>query len=185
MSLINDALKQIKQARQQSPTSNPPLLPVESDEPDGFGWVLAGIIILLVAAAGVFVGVSLSKPAPSVPSATPPKTHLVPVTTPAMQPLRTADAAPIVTNPTKRVAVMPPATNGTPSNSNPVVVSSKLPELKLQGILFAATQPCAIVNGQTVFVGDRVNNFRVAMISRDSITLRNQTETRVLSLNPQ
>lgn len=183
MSLINDALKQIKQTRQQNPPPSPSQLsPVESDSPEGFGWLVLGIVVLLIAGAGIFVGVSLSKSTPVAARAMPAKTHLVPVNVSVTRQLQSATVPPTVARETGRVA----ATNKRAlSDANPVVVSSKPPDLKLQGILFAATRPCAIVNGRTVFVNDHVNGFRVAMISRDSVTLRNETATRVLSLNPQ
>ncbi len=43
-------------------------------------------------------------------------------------------------------------------------------DIKIQGIIYGA-KPWAIVNGKTVYVGDRVDNFRVKEISPDSITL--------------
>jgi hypothetical protein len=173
MSLINDALKQTKQIRQQSPPSNPPpLSPVESASQGGLGWLVPGIVVLLLVAAGVFVGVSLSKPTRLAASALP-ATHTLPVAAPAIQQA-------------KSVAITPPVATNTMANSNPVaVVPPKPPEPKLQGILFAATRPCAIVSGKTVFVGDYVNEFRVAAISKDSITLQNEAKTTVLSLSPQ
>ena len=57
------------------------------------------------------------------------------------------------------------------------------PEPKLQGILFAASRPWAIVNGKTVFVGDQIGEFRVTAISKDSVTLQSETATNVLSLS--
>jgi len=165
MSLINDALKQTKQAQPQSPPSPPPLVPVESDAQRGGTWLVPVVIILLLAAAGIFIGLSLSRHAP--PAASAPS---VAVTT--TQPVETATAVPQeVTN--------------APFSSNMVVVPSKPPEPKLQGILFAATRPCAIVDGKTVFVGDHVGEFRVVAISKDSVTLQSETETNVLSLSPQ
>ena len=183
MSLINDALKQTKQAQQQSPSPNPPpLSPVESDSPEGIGWVALGIVVLLLAAAGIFVGVSLSKSTLVVARAMPAKTHLVPFNVPVTQQVQSAGSL----TQTENAAVTSSATSGKPFSSNPAaIVSSKPPELKLQGILFAAIRPCAIVSGRTVFAGDRINGFRVTMISKDSITLRSESETKVLSLNPQ
>jgi hypothetical protein len=62
-------------------------------------------------------------------------------------------------------------------------VAPTRPEPRLQGILFATTRPCAILNGKTVFVGDQINEFRVTVISKDSVTLQSATETKVLSLS--
>lgn len=174
MSLINDALKQTKQARQENaPPNPPPLSPVNSVQQEGLGWLVPGIIVLLLAAAGIFILLSLYKPTPLVASARP-VTNSPPLVVPAVQQVKSASVTPpAVTN---AVAV---------SNSPAVVVPPKPPEPKLQGILFAASRPCAIVSGRTVFIGDEVGQFRVATISKNSVTLQNQTETKVLSLNPQ
>ena len=165
MSLINDALKQTKQSQPQDPPVNPPTLsPVESAVPGGGSWLTPVMIILLLAAAGIFIGLSLSKHSPPFPS-----TPLMAATT--TQRVETAVVVPrAVTNP-------PPDTNAA------AAVASRPPEPKLQGILFAATRPCAIVSGKTVFVGDQINEFRVAAISKHSVTLQSETATNVLSLS--
>ena len=164
MSLINDALKQTQKIQPQNPpASPPPLPPVECKKTGGHGWLVPGIIVLLLVAAGIFVRLSLSKPTPLAASVRPDTNLPAVLTTP------------------KPAVVTNIETNTTPV----VVVPPKPPEPKLQGVLFAATRPCAIVSGQTVFVGDRINEFRVVAISRDSVTMRSETETKVLSLNPQ
>ncbi|MGH7992070.1 MAG: hypothetical protein ACREDQ_01025 [Limisphaerales bacterium] len=159
MSLINDALKQVKQSRPQNPPANsPPLPPAESAAPGNGNWLAPVMIILLVAAAGIFIGLFFSKHAPSL----------------ANVPL----AAAATNQPVKAVTANPP-----PGSNGVVMVPPGPPEPKLQGILFAATRPCAIVNGKTVFVGDQINEFRVAAISKDSVTLQSETATNVLSLS--
>jgi hypothetical protein len=163
MSLINDALKQAKQLRPQNPPPDPPpLSPVESASHGGMGWLVPAVIILLLVAAGIFIGLSLSKPTPLVASA---------------PPVATTQQVASVT------AVLPAVTNAPPSSNTVAAVPPKPPEPKLQGVLFDATRPCAIVSGDTVFVGDHVSGFRVAAISRDSVTLQSETETKVLSLS--
>jgi hypothetical protein len=75
----------------------------------------------------------------------------------------TTEAAPVpapVTN-----ALPPPATNTNPPPM--VVVTEQLP--KVQGIIFNAARPLAIVNGQTVNVGDRVGDFQVRQILKSSV----------------
>lgn len=163
MSLINDALKQTRQSRQQSPPSNPPpLSPVESAGQSGGSWLAPVIIILLFAAAGIFIGLSLSKHAPSVAS------------------------TPLVAATMKTVTVAPSVVTHPPPDTNTVTVALQKPaEPKLQGILFVAARPCAILSGKTVFVGDQINEFRVAAISINSVTLQGKTTTNVLSLSPR
>ena len=157
MSLINDALKQTRQSRPQTPLSVPPILPPAESTPSGGGsWLAPVVMILLFAAAGIFVGLSLSKRSLPVAAAA----NVIPVTHPL----------PVSTNPPSPV-------------TNTVVALPPKPELKLQGILLAATRPCAIVNGKTLFVGDQVNGLRVTAISKDSVTLQSQTEMSILSLS--
>ena len=43
---------------------------------------------------------------------------------------------------------------------------------KVQGIIFNSTQPLAIVNGQTVSVGDRVGDFQVNQITQTKVVFR-------------
>ncbi|HLX94719.1 MAG TPA: hypothetical protein VKU37_03155 [Verrucomicrobiae bacterium] len=164
MSLINDALKQAKQSQPQNPPSTPPpLSPVESASQGGGSWLAPVLIILLLAAAGIFIGLSLSKHAPAA--------GVPPVA--ATQQVETA------------AVVLPVVTNPPPDSNTVAVVPPNPPEPKLQGILYAATRPCAIVSGKTVFVGDQMGEFRVAAISKDSVTLQSETETNVLSLSPR
>lgn len=173
MSLINDALKQVKHAQLESRRSNPPPLPpVASERHDDSGWLAVAIIVLLLAAAGIFAGLSLSKPTPLTASAEPAtKSPMVAVA-------ELGQVQPVAISTTVATNVM--------TNANPVAVAPpKPPEPTLQGILFAANRPCAIVSGQTVFVGDRINEFRVTAISKDSVTMQSKAETKVLSLNPR
>ena len=129
MSLINDALKQTKQAQPQSPPSNPPPLPpVESVSEEEVNWLVPIVIVLLFAAAGIFVGLWLSKRVPP--------------------PASVRLAAATATQPVKSVTVtLPVVTNSPPSSNTVTVVPPRPPEPKLQGILFAGTRPCAIVSG--------------------------------------
>lgn len=155
MSLINDALKQTKQSQPQTPPSPPPSLsPVEPAPSGGGNWLVPVLIILLFAAAGIFVGLSLSRHALPVAAAS----KVKPVTS----------SLPVVTHPAP--------------NTNTVVAVAPRPEPKLQGILLA-TRPSAIVDGKTVFVGDWVAGLRVVAITKDSVTLQSDTETKVLSLS--
>jgi hypothetical protein len=157
MSLINDALKQTKQSQPQYPPANPPSFrPVESAPSGGGTWLGPVVIILLLAAAGTFVGLYLSK-------------HALPV----------AAASKVVS----AVASLPKLHLTTPATNTVAAASSQRPEPRLQGILLATTRPCAIVNGKTVFVGDWVDGLRIIAISKSAVTLQNGTETNVLSLS--
>jgi hypothetical protein len=61
----------------------------------------------------------------------------------------------------------PPATNTNPPPATPV---EQLP--KLQGVIFNAASPLAIVNGHTVGVGDRVGDFQVKQILKSSVIIQ-------------
>jgi hypothetical protein len=65
MSLINDALKRAQAAQQEgSPPVAPPLPPVEAGPRGGTGWFLPLLVILLLAAAGFFIGMAFTKRTP-------------------------------------------------------------------------------------------------------------------------
>jgi hypothetical protein len=157
MSLINDALKQTKQSQPQYPPANPPSFrPVESAPSGGGTWLGPVVAILLFAAAATFIGLMLSK-------------HALPV----------AAASKVVS----AVASLPKLHLSTPATNAVATASPRPPEPRLQGILLATTRPCAIVDGKTVYVGDWVGGLRVITISKNAVTLRNGTETNVLSLS--
>ena len=172
MSLINDALKQARQSQQNNPPSGqPPLPPVESVSRGGMNWFLLVAIVLLLAVAGFFIGLSLSRHTPPVAALA-----TVPAITPEPLPIQLAESVPNST----------PAVTNAPSVSNEVAdvpPPPPPPEPKLQGILFDPTRPCAIVDGATVFVGDRTGEFRVTAISKDKVTLKSGTGIKVLSLD--
>ncbi len=54
--------------------------------------------------------------------------------------------------------------------------------LKLQGILYSATKPAAILNGRTIFVGDHFSDMTVAEISQTQVTLIYSNQPIVLKL---
>ena len=54
--------------------------------------------------------------------------------------------------------------------------------LKVQGIFYRDRDPSAIINGQTVSVGDRIGPAKVIAIERQSVTVEIAQERKVLSL---
>ena len=170
MSLINDALKRARDAQRNDPPSGARSLPpVESPARGGIGWILAAAVVLILAAAGVFLGLGLfghktpppaiaktpviSKPLPAetVPGPVSPKVVTVAVPLPAP----------------KTNALPPPAPNTNPPP--PAVAAKQWQWPKVQGIIFNVTRPLAIVNGQTVNAGDRVGDVQVKQILKDSV----------------
>ncbi len=72
-------------------------------------------------------------------------------------------------------------TNATTNTPAPVVQQPP-PTPRLQGIVFDRKRPSAVINGKTVFIGDRVAGFRVVAIGRDNATLVSSTRTNFLVL---
>ncbi len=195
MSLINDALKRAKQTQQENPPSTPPLefRPVEPGQKENRRTALlvvglALVVIALVGLAGALVWfVAQSKEAALPVAARVVDAPLAPL----------PHAAPLVSAPTNVAEVsvaktiadpieLPdePNTNGVPVVAT-IVEAIKPPALKLQGIFFSPSNPSAVVNGRTVYLGDRVNGFRLLAVSPVAVTFASATETNVLSLSGQ
>ncbi|HKQ39762.1 MAG TPA: hypothetical protein VJ063_16915, partial [Verrucomicrobiae bacterium] len=66
--------------------------------------------------------------------------------------------------------------------TNLVTPSPPPPAYKLQGIYWRPTKPAAVVNGKTVYVGDRVDSARVTAIDQEGVTLLVEGKPKVLSL---
>jgi hypothetical protein len=162
MSRINDALKRAQRAQQKHPpppgTKMPGLLPVASRPGSVIGWILPGVIGFLIVAACLFIGMALVT---RTVTKTAGKPRLL-----AAQPANPA----VVPAPAPAPAAPPPPASPQPSPPPPPPPPPP-PEPKLQGIVYAATRPWAIVDGQTVHVGDRLGEFRVKAISPRDVTL--------------
>lgn len=184
MSLINDALKRAKQSQQNTPPPGAsPLPPVEppARRGSGSGWMLGLAAILFLAAAGLFLGTALLKR--KSPPAETAKTPAVPAPLVAAQLAKPAAApapvAPPVSRPTQNsvttsAVVSKPASNTAlampVTNRPPAPPVEQLP--KVQGIIFTAANPVAIVNGKAVNVGDDVGNFRVKQILKNGVVFQ-------------
>jgi hypothetical protein len=69
-----------------------------------------------------------------------------------------------------------------PTNALAVEAKPVFPSVRLQGIFFQASRPSALINAKTVFIGDKVATAKVTAITRDSVTLQWNGETKVLTL---
>ena len=161
MSRINDALRRARQAqRKTTPPALTPLPPVAPKPGNVVGWLLPGVIIFLIVAAFLSIGLALATRT-AIKAASQPgilaAQEVNRVVTPAADPTPPAPSAP---------PVPAPAPSSAPPPKPP-----KPPEPKLQGIVYATTRPWAIVDGQTVRVGDRLGEYRVKAISPRDITL--------------
>jgi hypothetical protein len=69
----------------------------------------------------------------------------------------------------KSVVITPPA-------------APKWPPLKLQGIVFSPQRPSVLINGRTLFVGEKLDDLRVVAIDRGSATLVGWGQTNILTI---
>lgn len=54
--------------------------------------------------------------------------------------------------------------------------------LRLQAIVFNPKRPSAMINGKTLFIGDKLGDLRVVAIDRDSAILAGAGRTNILTL---
>jgi hypothetical protein len=107
------------------------------------------------------------KPVPEAVSSTPPVTNTVVALATNAAPTAVAVQESEVTN--APVVIAPPPPKPTP--------------LRLQAIVFSPTRPSAMVSGRTLFIGDKLGEFRVKGIDKDSLTLVSAGQTNVLTLS--
>jgi hypothetical protein len=223
MSLINDALKRVKEAQHKAPPSadiGPQLRPVEPaavPARHGLGWLLpfaltaVALLTLLLLwelarkenplviraqppaqEGSSTANQSPQSPAPSVEttpsvheaSATPAETHVASLPSLA----QSNSAASTKGSPVAEAAgnINPGAiqlAQGASTNTPDAEVQPPKPApLRLQGIVFSK-RPSAVISGKTVFVGDRVREFRVVSITQDTAILVGGGQTNALSLS--
>lgn len=58
------------------------------------------------------------------------------------------------------------------SPRNPTAATPSHQTFRLQGILYNSTKPSAVINGNTIFVGDKVAEWTVTAISNQTVTLQ-------------
>lgn len=198
MSLINDALKRTKQAQQE----NPPATPSLEFQPADPGQQASKNSVLLCVGLTCIVAAILGLSGLLVHFVAQSKSNTLPVAARVVD--HPIAPAPISINPPSEPTQAPPAVEPTVSkaspsyierpdepNTNGYPVAAVIPEppkpapMKLQGIFFNPQNPSAVVSGRSVYLGDRVNGYRVMGISPVAVTLVSATETNVLSLSGQ
>jgi hypothetical protein len=207
MSLINDALKRAKESQPQGPAPAAPGPQLRPAEPERHARhnaalllpVVLGVLALLVLflvwqmaqqRGSLQVAASQAAPAPAASAQTPPAEPVpVPETAPGSPdaPAAAPSAAAETNEPSAAVvtsANSPAAAEPSEAGTNAALAPEppKPAPLKLQGIVFSATRPSAVVSGRTLFVGSRIQNLRVAAITSDSVTLLGPGQTNVLTL---
>lgn len=174
MSRINDALKKVRQAPppRNAPSGLPTYQPPIAKTAPGMAWLVPAIVMVLVVAAIFFIGWALThRSAPAVAIA--PEPAKVAPTVPAT-PQVVAVSAPAIIKPQPVQAQTQPgnATNATNTRVSAKAVPASPPPLpKLQGIFYSSTAPSAIINGKSIHPGDQYQQYRVKMISKNTVTL--------------
>ena len=144
MSLINDALKQARQAPpRNAPGTLPPLQPAHEEHSHTAVWLVPAIIIFLVFAAIFIIGwVSMHRTVNNIVTAPP-------------EPGSSTEPELVLRTPA------PPA-----PEPAPVV---QLP--RLQGIFYSPTAPSAIMDGKTIRPGDTFKQYKVKEITKFNVIL--------------
>ena len=155
MSLINDALKQARQAPSRDPQRPLPPLPPAAEPTPVSAWLVPAIVLFLIFAVVVYIGWFMSQRSGNN------------VVKEATMATATAVATPAVAE------VAPPVVENPPPPPSPPPLRPENPENspKLQGVFYSATAPAAIVNGKMVRPGDHYLNYRVTEITRFTVTL--------------
>jgi hypothetical protein len=210
MSLINDALKRAKHAQQEAappPKTSDDLRPVEmrqyGRQPVGLAIPallgLASLILLVLLwqasrnanSRGDLEVNARTKPSPA-PAATPAPETASPAATAhaSATQVSPASATPTIaatpelavataSNPVATVAGIEPSTNPMPV----VAVTPPKPALpKLQAIVYNPKRPSVMLSGKTLWVGDKIGEYRVRAIDQESVTIVSATQTNVLTL---
>ena len=204
MSLVNDALKRAKEAQQPTPAppiSGPPFKELDTVE-ESPRWAKSPVTMAVVAVIALLVvwqslrrsnGSARSEGEPTRVAA---RSHVTPETTPAaVEPSAPKPApAPTVSPDSTLVKVAQhdettPATNDPArqpgTNPQPEVIPAAPPApppLRLQAVIWNPKRPSAMIGGKTVFVGDRIQDFKVTKITQDSATLSSYSEVKVIRM---
>lgn len=148
MSLINDALKQAQQAPPRIPQR--PMAPLPPDDDDSGSrkmWIIPAIVILLVCAVVFVIGLATA--------------HRSVKNTVDTVTAETVATQTVVEVPAQIVPPPPPVAVVVDPDNGP----------KLQGVFYSAKSPTAIIDGKTVRVGDRFQNYRVKEITKYTVLL--------------
>lgn len=174
MSMINEELK--KRAGQK-PASLPSASEVAAgfspvdERPRGFPVLTLFIVLIPLIALGVWFlvkGLQMDEQPKTAHEDTRPAKEVVSARAP--EPVRLASI------PVPAIVVQP---------SNPPITTplrTAEPVFKLQGLYWRPNRPSAVVNGKTVYVGDRVETARVTSIDQKSVTLSVNGQSKTLSI---
>ena len=178
MSLINDALKRAGQAKtppSQPAQTEPPLRPVEYKRPSRWALFLLPVLLLVLALGGWFF----------VRGWQAQRSAALDVNKTAIEAREISDRGP--NDSANQISTQTNSSVGaTASSSTNVQVvepaQPTFPAVRLQGIFYRTRNPSVMINFKTVSVGEKVANAKVVAITRNSVTLAWNGETKVLTL---
>jgi hypothetical protein len=117
-------------------------------------------------------------PMPPAPASAPSEKVTLPLTPPPPPP-PVAVAPPPIAPP---VADIPQETVISNAPAPAEIVQAKPLPLRLQGIAYNPSRPCVVINGQTLFIGERLGDYEVIAITPRSATVAAGGVTNVLAL---
>ena len=188
MSLINDALKRATHS-QPSGSMPPaitkePMLPVAAHHAPGLPIYFVPVLLFIISGACFFLWKGWQsqgqKMAQSLAAS--------PITVKAREPAPAATAEEVIAIPANRnFSVEDDPAPAAPSVAATVAmpeepVKSAAGSFRLQGIFFRPSNPSAVINNKTVFIGDFIGRSQVKSIDRQSVTLEINGDSQVLSL---
>lgn len=104
-----------------------------------------------------------------------------PPATEKVEPAKTSPSAPDA-NERQPATAAKVTSKSVASGINRSAATNPTPNLRLQGIFYKQKRPSALINGQTVFVGDSVDGARITAIDPQSATLEVSGEQQILKL---
>jgi hypothetical protein len=180
MSLINDALKRAKQEGPSPSSPAEPGTPMRPADPHhtsvGLPVYFMPVLLFVISAACFFIvkGWDSHRQTGLYPD---------PVTVRAREAAPQREPAAAEPTEAEITETIPPNRQfSLDESAKPAAVPPEAPAFRLQGIFYEPRRVAAIVNSTTVQVGDVVGNARVQAISRSSVTLLVDGQTKVLTL---
>jgi hypothetical protein len=184
MSLINDALRKASQnpAPSGPAETKEPLHVASHQPPPRWPMFVVPPLVALVFAAGTFLvmrGWQSGRPVSAKEA--------------AIANIRQIDAAKEQWEKERAALNAEPATPakaGTPNAgvaatapvSTNAPVAEEFPTVKLQGLIWDPKRPSVVINGKSLFVGEKVDRVKVTAIDEESVTLIWNGQQRVLTL---
>ena len=173
MSLINDALRKASQnpAPSGPAETKEPLHVAAHQPPPRWPMFVVPPLVAIVFAAGTFLvmrGWQSGRPVNAK------ETQNASAETAKAQESTNVGPAKAGTPNTALAATTPASTNAP--------IAEEFPTVKLQGLIWDPKRPSVVINGKSLFVGEKVDRVKVTAIDEESVTLTWNGQQRVLTL---